>query len=762
MLQSARVRCSDGDAEECAWEEEVGEAGLPVRPATGLARSVARVTGDVILPLEARRRRCCVPWLASSFGKSIMCLAGLALYTLLIVRRKTLLQDIGLETTGLAVNGASVDVQKPEHGKDPAEDGGEEAAGKGHGRAAILPAYDGKAAFREAGERIALRKYEKGGCVAVLLDAAFALADASVLSVAANEDCNEIDGEPREDHTEAAKHTLEELKRALETAQEVLKSKTPQGHSVDGVEDHLREEMAKVAHEVDRASRHLGNRSREQAHTAVRLPDFKAPGRRAHRGHGSEKASHFRGVNVLKRLEDAHAEEVHAEEAHAEKAHAEEAHVEVTHAKEAHAEEVHAEEAHAEEAHMELVHEKEIRREEAHHEDEHIDPFDPHINLYSPRRRAQVRCARDTLFLVQAVAATSARVSSAVGLCPDDKTNVHRAPCAANILNSILYLTEIGGSINEMILVCIPGKPFFECAFWLEEIAWDIAAAGKFLSGAVKACDPDFRISTKPKLKKSLYDYGWCVGEVFGTMGYVGATSLHLTSAVRFNCPKASELMLKKGNRLNPEELEEIRISRAECARDSAAFVRTLFLAATKATRTASHCGGKPTRCPKDLLRASSAFAAVAEAAAEISRFCTVASEFRDDEPDEERKVRKGECAVFTGGMVKMMGIAASFTTDATGSCIDTHFAGTRCGGAISRAVAALASMAEFWAEVHVACDLEEDWFICGEALRNQGKSIRVFVLATASAALNCGLAPLSEAWKATRQLPMPRIFTYP
>lgn len=394
---------------------------------------------------------------------------------------------------------------------------------------------------------------------------------------------------------------------------------------------------------------------------------------------------------------------------------------------------------------------------------EKVTTPDPEIDLYSVKRLAEMRCARDALIISRSTAAASAKLSVAAGSCPDDPNKPPGTTCAAQVSAAIAALSLVGAEIDRMVIRCRPG--FFDltlCAARLEGLSWQIAAASKFLSGATRVCGP---VGSKA-VKTSSYssrDWGWCIGEIFSTMGYVGTTSMWIYNGAHYDCERMHQLIELMGNRtLTPLEMETMKVFRARCVADYASSVRTLFLGFTKGIRSAAHCGDLSETCPRDILRSASAFAGIAEACARIYGVCSLVPEYRGQEPANVTAIREPLCTQETASMVKMLGLATSFLTDATGSCVDTNFARTRCGASALRALAALGAFVEIYANMHLNCDLRKFWFLCGRDMRFSGETLRVFTLAVATAALNCGLDPLTKAWKSTKPVAMPRFFTFP
>jgi len=396
------------------------------------------------------------------------------------------------------------------------------------------------------------------------------------------------------------------------------------------------------------------------------------------------------------------------------------------------------------------------------------DPFysDPlystEIDLYSPKREAQLRCARDLLYISRSVGAASAKISVASGSCPSQNHKPKYSQCSTQVNSAISLLSLVGGDIDRMVLLCRPGQfwDLIPCNNRLESLSWNIAASARFLTGAVRACQG----KNSAVLRKGLIkDYGWCIGEIFATMGFIATSALNVYQGVKFDCERAAELAELRSNRTpTAEDVRDAQVFRARCARDFAAFARTLFLGAVKGVRSAGHCGDLRETCPRDVLRSLSAFAGVAQAASQSYWKCNVPEAYKEIEPEAVKRARIPDCVQENGGLVKMLGIATAFLTDATGSCVGTKFAVTRCGGAVLRALAALGAMVEIWADTHRFCTVLENWFQCGRAQRFQGESMRVFVLATSNAALNCGLSPGHLAWNSTRPVLMPRFFTFP
>jgi len=293
----------------------------------------------------------------------------------------------------------------------------------------------------------------------------------------------------------------------------------------------------------------------------------------------------------------------------------------------------------------------------------------------------------------------------------------------------------------------------------LEGLSWQIGAAAKFLSGAIKFCGGYEK--GKALTAKNKRDYGWCLGEIFSTMGYAGTTAMWIYNGVGFDCKRVQELIdLSRNRTLTGLENRTLIILRSRCMADYASAVRTLFLTFTKGLRSASHCGDVSVTCGRDILRGSSAFSGIIEAGMRIYGRCKLPDNFTEN--PNITAIRVPLCAQESAGLVKMAGLAGSFLVDASGSCVGTKFARTRCGGSVLRALAAMGALVEIYANMHLNCNIRDFWFLCGRDMRFSGDALRVFTIAVATAALNCPLGFASDAWKSTKPVPMPRFFTYP
>jgi len=582
--------------------------------------------------------------------------------------------------------------------------------------------------FRAEGQPIITRKFDQSRCVANILSAVFQLGDVGVTSVAANRDCSEARNLPSyvvPRSVIAAKESLDRVERLIREAQagKGNHSKTLPGLLNKASILRKRVTDAKVLKESFHVRRHSGfvaPMSEVSAKLALENVERLVREAQASTGNSSGK---FPGLTDLaSSLRDKVSDAKLLEASH----------------------ELHVAQAQIDD----------------------IPTPDNGLDFYSKKRLAQIRCARDALIISRSTALAAAKLSVAAGACPDKvpKQTKRNAVCGTQVAASISEVSAVGAEIDRLVLNCRPGLfDLSSCDNRLEALSWNIAAASVFLSRAFRVCQVAVHPGSKIFQPRSNRNAGWCIGEIFSSMGYIAASGLRIYQATHFDCFIKNRLLDLSFNRtLTARELRELQVFRARCARDYSAFVRIIFLGAVKAARAATHCGGTPEKCPRNIMRSASAFAGISQAGAQIAAACFVTRPFRGKEPPNVTAIREPFCVQESASLVKMLGVALSFLTDATGTCVGTKFAKTRCGASILRSLAALGALVEINANARINCNVRVDWFLCGRDMRFQGEALRVFVLAIASAALNCGLSPDLDQWNNTGPVAMPRFFTFP
>ncbi|CAE8741729.1 unnamed protein product, partial [Polarella glacialis] len=169
----------------------------------------------------------------------------------------------------------------------------------------------------------------------------------------------------------------------------------------------------------------------------------------------------------------------------------------------------------------------------------------------------------------------------------------------------------------------------------------------------------------------------------------------------------------------DPATREELRL---QCIRDTTAGVRTLFLAASKATRAAGHCGGTETLCGRSVARGAAALSGVAEVGAFLRSFCHGPTDCCQWNPDAKKveckcglkdvlilKIRdvsdQEQCGRFSGSMIKLLGSAAESFGEAGGQCKSTKAnARDSCAALVPSAVTGLGFLIENMARTSREC----------------------------------------------------------
>eukprot|EP00929_Paragymnodinium_shiwhaense_P033642 TRINITY_DN18438_c0_g1_i1.p1 TRINITY_DN18438_c0_g1~~TRINITY_DN18438_c0_g1_i1.p1 ORF type:complete len:642 (+),score=71.73 TRINITY_DN18438_c0_g1_i1:99-2024(+) len=265
------------------------------------------------------------------------------------------------------------------------------------------------------------------------------------------------------------------------------------------------------------------------------------------------------------------------------------------------------------------------------------------------------------------------------------------------------------------------------CGERLELTLW---ALGPFMGDFTRAgrvCIPD------PTTGKVLLDYGWCVGEVLSTVGYVCATGLELWYAPAA-CP----------------------LSGARCSESIFEGLHALSLGAEKADLAAGFCGGFNTRCGSDIALAAATLLKVGVYAARIARQCPEAVAHRT-------QTKEILCTDAITNLVKFLSVTAAKAMDAAGRCSGDTDATQQCGSSITKALAAFAFIADQIALAVNDCREEvfntapRSFYNCGRNMDRIGYSSRIVTQAIAAASINCGLG--REINSITKPLPLPARF---
>lgn len=324
-------------------------------------------------------------------------------------------------------------------------------------------------------------------------------------------------------------------------------------------------------------------------------------------------------------------------------------------------------------------------------------------------RYNQANCARDIFAVVRSSSALSACSILAAGDCGNRGNE-----CGVILSNLVQRVGTFGEVAAQMANLCQnPTGPtpasFYTCGSQLERLAWDIGPFTGGISAATRVCTKD------PDTKKPTRDYGLCVGEVISSCAYMAASGLQLRST-RWQCDYA-----KSGKR-------------AGCSRVISRSLSALSLAAEKMARGAGHCGGIKTECGSDLSLMSAALFASSQEGSTVGESCNISPNI---------------CAIASLALAKTLSVVAAKALDGANSCRGSEPANIACGSDISKALAAVAYIAEDIARATDRCNRKflskESTWECGRSMERIGQGAQVLALSIGAAAENCGLGASRE-----------------
>jgi len=282
----------------------------------------------------------------------------------------------------------------------------------------------------------------------------------------------------------------------------------------------------------------------------------------------------------------------------------------------------------------------------------------------------------------------------------------------------------MGGIQCRADLFATSKRSAYLCGERLEVLSWSFGPLIGDLTHAARTCTPN-PVTGKPKR-----DYGWCVGEVLATLGFVASTSLELY--------------------YSPQACSE---SGARCSEVIFDGLQAISLGAEKADLAAGFCGGFDTRCGSDIALMAAALLKAGAYASRTALNCPAAvkTKTRQDQID---------CANAITNLVKFLSIVAAKALDASGRCVGDTDATQQCGSGITKALAAFSfianqiSLAVLDCSKQVTGDGLVDYFDCGREMDRMGYSSRVVSQAIAVAYINCNLGPGVDS--ITKPLPLP------
>eukprot|EP00929_Paragymnodinium_shiwhaense_P046210 TRINITY_DN23526_c0_g2_i3.p1 TRINITY_DN23526_c0_g2~~TRINITY_DN23526_c0_g2_i3.p1 ORF type:complete len:569 (+),score=109.61 TRINITY_DN23526_c0_g2_i3:644-2350(+) len=338
----------------------------------------------------------------------------------------------------------------------------------------------------------------------------------------------------------------------------------------------------------------------------------------------------------------------------------------------------------------------------------------------------QRMCTRQIFVSMRAITQIVKDALTAYGDCNDSKNTA----CAATVTNTFaraMYLGEYGA---RMALLCTQ-ENFAEnrrtalgCGLRLELFAWQIGPFSGDLAKAARVC------VANPDYGKPLLDYGWCVGDVLSSVGFLAATALEFYYA---------DQACRESDNLCVESLGEA--------------TSALSIGANKAIRAAGWCGGFQTRCGADLSLLGAALSKVGVQAARVDKRC----------PKATTKEEKALCAAEISDLLKFLSVSAAKSMDVAGRCTAQNKAGVQCGSNIAKAMAAFSFISNQISEAVVTCTEEffnsppAGYYLCGRHYDRIGTSARVISSAIALAYVDCNLNADEAALR--EPIPLPNRF---
>jgi len=240
--------------------------------------------------------------------------------------------------------------------------------------------------------------------------------------------------------------------------------------------------------------------------------------------------------------------------------------------------------------------------------------------------------------------------------------------CASRIAKSIRYTGTWVTDLSRFVDVCRANQSLATCASRLESFSWEISASTRRLFLAIHDCErgPRGRWADQVPLHKHALGVSLCAVPLISAMGLIAAAGMNIATGHIYAC-KQYEAPIQG----TPDLKTQIEAARrkATCAKYALSAIRELFLAIWRALTSVSACTSESMRCMEQISQSASAFFGVAQAISELADACYA------DPPalgmSEKAKMEKAaKCARYAGGMVKILGVAAAFATQASNSCI--------------------------------------------------------------------------------------------
>ncbi|CAE7706042.1 unnamed protein product [Symbiodinium sp. CCMP2592] len=380
-------------------------------------------------------------------------------------------------------------------------------------------------------------------------------------------------------------------------------------------------------------------------------------------------------------------------------------------------------------------------------------------------------CARTILTIIKDAGTIAASIEADLKVCQDKK--LVGMECA---VDATRVVRSAGNAAKYMAELPVRGcrqrwfRGYFYCGGRMEGVAWELDVLGTELGSTVESChnlDLDYRHIIRMNATKKGINWGRCAGEVASSAAYASTAGLYVASAGGFDCPAAVTPKQKKEAfkvSKNPwqykrltKKLTPADAFRTDCAIESLAFTRMMFLSGAKATEAGQHCSGpSKTVCPRNIFLSLAAFAGVGEIGGVLHKRCLprtsccryIKSDYVCSCGAVERqkawntnRLRVGKCARFAGSTAKLIGSAVTFAAEAFDACGDDKSLPAVCSSMVTFAIASLGYFAENAARSHYECPyyMGQNLYQCGQDQSRLASAVQLFASSTAAAVINCG-----------------------
>mmetsp|Transcript_6214 Transcript_6214/g.11114 ORF Transcript_6214/g.11114 Transcript_6214/m.11114 type:complete len:859 (-) Transcript_6214:504-3080(-) len=368
-------------------------------------------------------------------------------------------------------------------------------------------------------------------------------------------------------------------------------------------------------------------------------------------------------------------------------------------------------------------------------------------------------CGRTILTIIKDAMIIASNVEEQMELCPKEETEFYGMKCAKGVTRTIAHASNAGKYFAEFAVRGCDQRfdtGYAGCADRMEGAAWELDGLGTELNDVAVWCvpqEPDSAPAT---------NIGACIGEIMSSMGYASSAGMYLGDGLDFKCPSAYHPQQRA-------ELEQTGVQRRRnnwqkattgCSYDSMAFVRTLFISASKAVRAGGSCGAKNTLCGQNVLLSAAAFAGIGQIASDLWKYCipnqkccefdktakTVDCTSCGNSKDRQKIIatnvkNDGKCGRYSGSTAKLIGSSLAFAGEGAETCDDPNSARDACAAMIPFVIASFGYFAENAARNYYECPYykSQDLYQCGQDQSKIGEAIEKASSSMAAAVINCG-----------------------